>query len=76
MFLLLNLTFFESQGKRRAKVAAEAAAGKGREAGVTIARRVTTAEGAAAKIGSAAAARRDAVPGAGSVVVATELHCT
>lgn len=78
MFLLLNLNFFESQGKRRAKVAAEAAAGKGREAGVAIARGVMTAEGAAAKIGSAAAAGRDAaaVPGAGSVVVATELHCT
>lgn len=62
--------------KRRAKVAAEAAVGKGREAGVMIARRVMTAGGAAAKIGSAAAAGRDAaaVPGAGSVVVATELH--
>lgn len=72
MFLLLNLNCFKLQGKRRA----EAAAGKGREAGVTITRRVMTARGAAAKIESAAAARRDAVPGAGSVAVATELHCT
>lgn len=78
MLHLLNLNSFESQGKRRAKVAAEVAVGKGREAGVTIARGVMTAEGAAAKNGSAAAAGRDgaAVPGARNVVVATEPHCT
>lgn len=60
--------------KRRARVAARV--GRGREAGVAIARRVTTTGGAAAESGSAAAAGRDAaaVPGAGSVAVATELH--
>lgn len=64
------------KGKRRARLAA--GVGRGREAGVAIARRVTTTEGAAAESGSAAAAGRDAaaVPGAGSVAVATELHCT
>lgn len=64
------------KGKRRARVAAEARVGRGREARVATVRRATTADGAAAENENAAAARRGAVPGAGNVVVVTKLHCT
>lgn len=61
--------------KRRARVAAEARAGRGKEAKVVTVRRVMTADGVAVKTGSAAAAKRGAVavPGAGSVAVVTNL---